>query len=296
MSKNAIGFNPGLRGDIIINTVAAKQFKKAHPDWNLFMGIHNRFKDMIPLFSKHPYIDYIFEWEGYDAKWPTANDIKTIQQIQPSIIFNPFAAHHEDRWFEKYHQSQEVCNVYGLEIPWASVDCQCVLNENFLRKNCRAEGAEDIIVFAPCGAAYAGYPNHKSYTPEQCAAIIDFVKNHLGYTIIQIGGPGDPYFEGAATLTNKTDGSDYGSYTEAVSLMLGAKGLITVDTGICWLASALNVPTVACYANAYYGEKYVSSIQPFNPNSLYLDAPTIKDIEMGRLLNTIELLFGKKKA
>ncbi len=264
--KTAIGFHSGLRGDIVLSTVAIRMFKQTHPDWRFILGVDSKYADMIPLFYQHPLVDSFHVYEG--GAWPSHADAAYLSQSRHNIVFHPMGEHPEQWWTKIPHQTCLICDSFGLPYPSDIKDCGCILNPWFATYS---QDRSNYIALAPVGAAYAGYPNNKSYSPDQIAKIVEYCKS-LGFKVLQIAGPTDSHFEGCERLPTGS------SYLDSVKAISGCKALVTIDTGINWVMSAYGFPVLACYANSYYGKEHVSAIQPINPRAIYLDAPQINDI------------------
>lgn len=252
----AIGFNLGQFGDLAMNIIAARSFKNQFPDSKLTFGISKKYSSCKDLFLYNPYIDDIHIYEGYD-EWPTKLDQEYLFYKKFDHIFNGMPQHTSNKWFENYHQTQEVCAMHGLH---TNVDLQINLNNYF---NYTKE--DKLITIAPFG----GYGQaHKSLSDKKIQDIINFCQL-LGYSVLQIGHESEP-----SILKNRF----IGNYVESVIQILKSKLFITVDTGLNWFMSGYKHPVLALYSNDYFG-KYLKNIQPINPNAQYLDADNLNNIE-----------------
>ena len=65
----------------------------------------------------------------------------------------------------------------------------------------------------------------------------------MGYKVIHLNGPNEP----DVPNTTKVNGS----YLDSVKNLLGTDLLVTCDTGIAWVASGYQHPTVGLYAWGY---------------------------------------------
>ncbi len=257
----AIGLTQGLRGDLVISTVAARAFKERFPDSKLVLGMHKDFADMAPLFFQHESFDNIHFYDGYD-NWPSEIDKEYLGKAKYDIVFNAMAPHLDNEWWRQRHQTEENCHMHYLPIP---KNIQCALNPWF-----SVPDNKKFVAFSPIGGFY-NYPNAKSLSLERAQEIVDFILD-AGLQVWQIGHKDEPRLEG---VTKKDL-----SYFDSVKNLLGCKAFITVDTGLCWLSSAYSFPTLGLYSNSYYSPQYIKNIQPIQPNAQYLDAPNVNNIDI----------------
>lgn len=264
MSKpiRAIGFMQGMRGDLIITTVAARAFKEQHPDARLTLGLHRQYEDMLPLFQGHAFYDDYHAWHAY-ADWPGGEDNLFLAKEQFDIVYHAMPNRsNEPNWWQTEHQCQSACSVYGLTPP---ANLQCSLTKWF-----DTPDYSSYIGFQPFGG-WQDWPNKKSFSLARAQAAVDLMLA-MGHKVLQFGGPDEPALVGATKFV--------GTYFESMKAMVGCKALLTVDTGRIWCASAYSVPTLGLYANGYYGRQFISSIQPINPNAIYLDEETVDQIPL----------------
>lgn len=268
----AIGFNLGLRGDIIMNSVAGRAFKRVSPDWHLTLGVYEKYADMLPLFYQHPYFDDFHVYSSYDG-WPGQFDRAYLSNAGYNKIFNAMPPHTHDLWWKTQHQTEEVCKMHGLPVP---ENTQCVLNPWFYSAlNKRPK----TIAFNFCGAFYAGYPNSKSYSPMMAAQIVLLCKLR-GYKVLVLGDPKEPEIAGAERFI--------GTFFDSVKTMLSCDAFIGVDSSLTWVASAYGFPTLACYNHQYYGKELIKNIQPINPQAIYLSGNGIDSISLDAIDKAID--------
>lgn len=272
--KTAIGFNLGQRGDIIMNTVAARAFKQMFPNTLLVLGVGPQYADMLPLFKNHPYFDAVHVYNSYDG-WPDNVDTEYIKRVKYDQVFNGMPMHTSDKWFDKYHQCQEVCAMHGLTIP-QDYSCELIkwFDDNSLIKD------KKFIAFCPF-AGYYNKGNDKKLSIEKAQSIVDIVRS-FDYEVVQLGGPDEPRLNKVHFL--------YSDYFNSVRNMLSCKAVIHTDTGLGWAASAYKFPALGLYSNAYYGHK-IKNIQPINPNAIYIDEINVNSIPQEELQQKIKLLL-----
>lgn len=257
-----LGFNGQQYGDLVMNTVAARSLKELYPKSELTLVVNKDYADIVPIFYNHPYIDKFYvthrNKDGFDEE-----DIKWVKQQKFDHVFNPMQDHsHESPWYRVRHQAQELCHMHGLPIP---KNIQCELIRWF-----EVPDNKKYVAFSPFPAFYAGIKNDKAYSIEKAQKIVDFIRS-LGLEVLQIGHPDEPQLKNV--LKPRL------SYFDCVKYILASKFWIGGDTGMCWLLSAYQFPVLACYSNRYYTKEFVKNIQPINANSIYLDAPSLNDID-----------------
>lgn len=268
----AIGFNLGLRGDIVMSTVATRSFKQLHPDSTLTLGVGPEFADMLPLFAQHPYFDDTHVYSTYD-NWPAPADLDYLKRAQYDLVFDGFPKHRDD-WFQHRHQYAEAAHMVGLPIP---DDITPTLTRWF-----KTEQWNDTIALA----AFAGYytPNNtKRLSFEQAQALVCELVGR-GYRVLQLGGADEPELENAFRL--KTD------YFGSVRSMLACRALIHTDTGMGHIAGAYNHPSVGLYGYAYYGEDKVHRIAPVHDRFVMVRESTVAEISVDSILHSLTMLLA----
>ena len=104
--------------------------------------------------------------------------------------------------------------------------------------------------------------------------------NKLGYKAIHLNGPDEPDIPGSVKL-NK-------DWLTSVAVVTRSKLLITGDTGMSWAASGFQHPTVGMYAWGYNPVAETSkNWQPINPNAIYLEAKTTKEIKPKKIIQAV---------
>jgi len=278
------GFNSLQFGDLVINTFAARVLKEKYPTSKLTFVINKDYKDIAPLFINHPHIDYI---KILDKGRDGFNDIdkKWIKSQDFDLVFNPMQDHnHSDPWFLKRHQAAEICFMHRLA---DEKECEKFDNKLYLNK------WFDIIPFTTKYIAFAPFPgfynknNDKTLTIEKAQKIVYYLIN-LGFGVLQVGG----LDELKLCQTLKIDRSDY--FT-SVKDMLACRFLICGDSGINWVASAYEFPTIGLYSNKYYGDKFIKNIQPINQNAEYLDTDNVNNIPDKEIFAAIDKMIEKTK-
>lgn len=269
--KRAIGFNAGMRGDIILGTVAARAFKEQYPDHRLTLGLHKQYEDMLPLFQGHPHFSDYHLWYEY-ANWPGGEDNLFLAKNQFDIVYHamPSRGAAEASWWRTESQPENVCAIYGLTPP---ANLQCCLTKWF-----DSPPNQKYVAFQPYGG-FQDWPNKKSFSVERGNEVVKIIKA-LGFKVLQIGGPGEPLLDGAEKRPL--------TYFESVKQIAGCRAFVTVDSGLNWVMSAYSTPTLGLYANGYYGRAHIKSIQPVNPNAIYLDEVLVNDIPLDQIAASLK--------
>lgn len=260
----AIGFQQGQFGDAVVSTVPARAFKQRNPGSTLTLGLNQRYADMAPLFA-HSDFDDIHVYEAYDG-WPSKRDNDYLVKSGYDHVFDAMPkrpGNSEANWWKWESQAENACSIYGLPYPIDGLQCK-------LTKWFDVPDYSGYIAFNYIGAFYAGYPNSKSYTPDQAQGIVKLIRK-MGYKVIILGDPKEPGLEDAEKREL--------SYFDSVKTLLGCRAFVGIDSGLTWLASAYSFPTLASYGSEYYGDR-VSAIQPVNPNARYLSAPKLSGISL----------------
>lgn len=267
-----IGFNAGQRGDLIMNTVACRAAKKQWPDCHLTLGIGKPFADMAPLFKRHPHIDAIHIWEGYDPL--TEGDKKYLEKENFDHVFNPMPQHKSANWFNEVKcQTEEVCKMHDLEPP---EDLSCHLEKWFEPVGI----GRNVVCINP-------WTSHgpKDMSQERWEDIVKFIKKK-GYEVAQLSGPNDKSITGAwRPSIGKT-------YFNSVNTLLSSKLLITLDGGLNWTSSAYKHPTLGLMGIHYQGQISSKSYQPINPNARYLEAAHANYIPLELIFQNIDEMLN----
>jgi ADP-heptose:LPS heptosyltransferase len=267
--KKAIGFNQGQYGDLCMNLVACRAFKRDFPKSKLVFGINKKFEDLKNIFLYNPLIDDIHIWDAYD-NWPSDQDKKYVVDKDFDFVFNPMPPHTTDLWYLKHHQTEEVCLMHGLNPP---NDLKINLNRYFQIENNKKFIALNLF------AETRG--REKTPNPQRALKISNFLQNK-GYKVFQIG------------LENQPQISEHrfvGSFFDTVKFVLSCDLLVTVDSAIAWIVSGYSFPTVGLYCNTYYPLAETSvNWRPINPNAVYIEEQKVDDIKLESIEEAIKLI------
>lgn len=269
-----LGGQAGQYGDIILNTVVAKAIKQKFPNSHYIYGISKKYWDIHELFLYHPHIDNLIQWEGYDD-FPTQRDIESINNIKPDIFLYPMASHPNNHcWYRLVNSlTESACIMQGFVPP---EDKSCYLNRYFDLYN----EYSNFVCISPFTSWKL-----KNISNEKWQRIINFICKN-GYKVIQIGAKEEFQFNNVIKLEL--------SYFESVKTMLSCKFLITLDTGMNWVASAYNHPVLALFGLHFPGIANAKIYQPLNKNGHYLESVLADDIAEELIFEKIKFLLNTK--
>lgn len=265
----AIGFNGGQFGDLAMNTVAVRAFKSIHPDAHFTFAIGSKYHDFRQFVDNHPLIDDVHVWEAYE-NWPSDNDKKFLEDGKFDLVFPVNNQHTRWDWYNHWHQTEEVCRIYGLPVP---------IN---LRVNL---GPYDGHVFGNgfkpyvCIAANSSMSD-KSIPQSLIDGIIAYV-NSKGFDVYHLGARCEAPLPGAKKLNLALYGS--------ASVLLGSRLLICGDTGMNWIASGYRHKVVGLYGYGHYPFASTSkNWQPINESAIYLERRVVEDIPLDEVIDAID--------
>jgi len=187
-------------------------------------------------------------------------------------------------WFKHMHQTQRVLVDYmGMALP--NQYRQIKLDRWF---DLPPGNALKWVALAPF-AGYESNPNNdKRLSVVQAEMIVQYLRERHECQVLFLGGNNEPHVGEEMTKCSS-------NYFEAMKQMLACRALIHTDTGAAWVASAYQHPQLGFYGHRYYGQEYVSAIQPVNPRGIYMDAPTVAELSMNRIYEGIDQLMEATK-
>lgn len=255
----AIGFNQGQYGDLCMNLIACRAFKRDHPNSQLYFGINKKYESLKYIFFNNDYVDHIHIWDQYDG-WPSQEDKQFLSTMNFDKVFNPMPKHTEELWHVNRHQTQEVCLMHGLKPP---EDLSIKLNKYFEVK--RNTNMVAVNLSAETRS------QDKTPSLEKSIEIVNLLTK-LGYKPVQIGLPDQPQIAEKRFI---------GEFFETIRFVLSCDFLITVDSAMAWISSGYQFPTLGLYSSAYYPMTYTSkNWQPINNNAIYLEDKKIDNISL----------------
>lgn len=268
----AIGFNQGQIGDLAINIVVCKAFKRKYPDSQLVFGINKKYESMSSVFYHNPYIDNIHIWDAYN-NWPSSKDIQYINDRRFDIVFNPMPVHKNNEWYKHMHHSQAICINHGIDPP---VDLQIELASWFdiyhEYHNCVA-----LTCFSSAGSV-------RDIPLFLANQIIDYIHS-LGLKTIQLGLTNHPKLN----TTYPPVGKDI---FEDVKIAKSCKFLLTTDTGMNWIMSGYCSKVIGLYSSSSYNYAApLANRTPINKNAIYLEGNNVTDISLDTIINAINQIL-----
>lgn len=280
--KKIVAFNQGQAGDLCINTVAARLFKKKYPDKILLMNIAKKYQELSRLFDPHPYIDNLFGWEGYDEVIEADVEMQKRYEESGEYEFWPRMPKQNPRFPYEIHQAHAVCTMNGFsdeDVELLEGNFQCELNEEVFGN---IFPAYEYLAFAPFAGWY-NQTNKKKLSIERAQEIADLICSR-GHKILQIGGRDEPELQGLNVFKVTAD------YFTSMKNILSCRGLVTTDTWCAWYASSYGYgfPTVGLYSTEDYPNDTIKNIQPINPNGQYLSANRANDIPLEEIAEAIK--------
>ena len=279
MKKIYFGIN-GQFGDIIIQEPTLRKVIEMNPDSDIWMGAYKKYFEILELYKNyHPNIKGFIEWEKYTTRyekdgsgnWPSENDKKKIEEINFDKMYEVSPIHKESDWVTKRHIVEELGNMYNIKIDNNKVN----LNKPEHQKSDVKTAAISLF------PSSWGWKGPRSISIEKIKYIVSFL-TQKGYKVLHLGGPGEPDIKGATKIK--------GSYIDSVKALLSTELLVTCDTGMSWIASAYNHPTIGLYSWAYNspdGGSWLKNWKPINPNASYLESKFADGINVYNILYEI---------
>jgi len=275
MPLRAIGFNAGQYGDIIISLVAARVFKSIYTNSHLTYGIAKKYSDISRFILRSPYVDDVHVWSGYD-NFPMSDDLNFLRSQNYDIVFNPMPNHIDPCWYNYRHICQEMCFMHGLPIP-------ADLNIDIPRHNSINEISSTRICVNTFGVTNS--PKKSLSIRNSRKLVLELHKR--GYETLQICPSNHPDI-GATKRVSLP-------YSEAVRFLETVEAIITIDSSLCWAASALNIPILGLYSSTYLPDlASVSAYQPAAGSFVGIEAPNINDIPVAKILESLFSLQNAK--
>lgn len=254
----ACGFLCGQFGDLVMGIVALKSFRRLYPDAHFTLSIGNRYAEIKPLFEQQKNINSIHIWDSYN-EWPNPNDKAYIKAENFDILYDGMAEHKDQNWYWKRHQTEELQKMMNLPII---EDRKIELKRWFNVPN-----NKDCVAIA----GFTSFGACKSLSVKKLINITNYIKCKR-YKVVQLGLETEPEIPNICRFI--------GSYFESVRQMLGCKLLVCADTGLAWVSSAYNYPTLGLYGYNFYPMCSTSkNWQPMNDNAVYLEADHAENIK-----------------
>ena len=277
MKKIYFGIN-GQFGDIIIQEPTLRKIIKLNPDAEIYIGAYKKYFEILDVYRNyHENIKGFIEWERYttryekngDGYWPSEKDKEIIEKIGFDKMYD-VSPINDSEYVKHRHITEQFGKMFGIEIDDKKVN----LNTP---KNIIKENKSVAISLFPSDWKTNGI---KSLRPEIVNSIVYFLKQK-GYTIYHLSGPGEPNVKNTIKIE--------GNYIESVYKLLQTEFLITCDTGMAWVASAYNHPTLGMWAWGINGHASTAdNWMPINPNATYMQARLANDINLYSIFDKIK--------
>jgi hypothetical protein len=270
----ALGFNQGQIGDLVMQVVLCKQFKRNHPNSHITFSVNKKYENCKDLFKKNKHIDEIKIWDGYDD-FPKETDIDFLKKKSKNYdyIFDPMSCHKDNQWYTKTHHIQAFSNNHGLgKIKDLKIDLEQWFDLNPKYKDC------------VCITAFSSAEGVRDIPKDFANKIIEHIHS-LGFKTIQLGLK-------THQRLNTTYGPIGGTVMEDVIVALSCKMLLTTDTGMNWIMSGYNQNVLGLYSNCSYPiPAPLYNRTPINPNGLYLEADRVENINLQMIKGYISKLL-----
>ena len=270
--KVCIGI-PGQYGDIMMQEPGLRQFIEDNPDTKIVLACAKKYQQILPLFENyHENIIGFRGWDSYVDDPPSQEDLLFLEQQEFDAMFPPTKPEHEDKdWLKHRHITTETSLMLGLKSEDTKINL--TIPENIVKEPKTA----CIHLFS------SKYPGGiRSISPEKQLLIVEYLKRS-GYKVYQISSPDQPHIKG--TIFPK------GTYYEACLRVLSSNLLVSVDSGMPWVASAYNHPTIALFSSGY--DPTVTTTRgwwPKNPNGIYFESYRAEDISIYKIQDAIDTL------
>ena len=254
-----------------------RKFIEDNPETKIVLAICDKYKDIQPLFyNYHENIVDFKVWQGYDD-WPTQSDLDYINEQGFDAMF-PFEKpyHEQDDWANYRHIVEETALMLGVEASTNKIELK--MPENVIKR----PNTVAVHLFSskwPRGT--------RSIDLKKQKLIVDYLIDK-GYDVMQVSAPHQPQIEG--TIIKQ------GSYYDACIKVLSCDFLVSCDSGMAWVASAYDHPTVGLFSSNY--NTLVSTTKnwwPVNPNAVYLEAPIASTIQDDKIFEAIDQIIEKTK-
>ena len=278
------GMSAHRYGDLFMNLPAWRTVKRFDPDAHVTFFINGNYRSAAPLFLDQPDIDRIHithspvgDLDEVDLKWVKDQGFKRFYSLM--------ADHDHSRpWhLSGRNQPQEVMYMHGIPIPDDETG-KLSLHRWFEP----TKGFEKYVALQAFAGSYDA-ANTKMLSIEKAQEIVNLILAR-GYSVLQLGIPSEPKLEGTIRVDNDFFG--------AVKDLLGCRMLVTTDSGFNWAASCYDHPVLGVYSHEYYdmspygGENRVHTIQPINPNAIYLSERRVNDISLESIDKSLSQLLS----
>jgi hypothetical protein len=273
--KVCIGM-PGQYGDILMQEPGLRKFIEDNPDTKIVLAMAKKYEQVMPLFyDYHENIVDYKSWEAYVDDWPSDSDLEYIREQQFDAMFPPCKPVHEHNDWAKYrHITIETAHMLGLSADDTKI------NLKLPKEVIKEPKTASIHMFS------SKWPGGiRSISAQKQKLIVDYIKSK-GYKVYQISSPNQPHIPGTEFPK--------GTYYDACVRVLSTDFLVSCDSGMPWVSSACNLPTLALFSYGY--DPHVTTTQnwwPTNPNGIYHEAYRANDISIYKIQDSIDKLIRR---
>ena len=267
----------GQYGDIVMQEPALRKFIKDNPNTKIVLAVSEPYKQILPLYENyHENIVEFKVFEGY-GHWPSPSDLQYIKDQNFDAMFPPdIPLHAQNDWANYRHIVSETALMIG---------CDCDTNNiqlNMPEKVNKEPNTVAVHLFSskwPYGV--------RSIAIEKQQAIVKYLLEK-GYKVYQLSAPHQPQIEGTVIKQ--------GTYYDACIRMLSTDFLVSCDSGMPWVSSAYEHPTVGLFSSNY--NNLVTTTKnwwPVNLNASYLEAGSANDINNDLIFKAIDKMIERTK-
>ena len=263
----------GQYGDIVMQEPGLRKFIKDNPDTKIVLAVSKKYEQILPLFENyHENIIGFKAFEGY-GDWPTSADKEYLKGEEFDALFPPdIPLHDQADWANYRHITTETAQMIGVDSD--TTDIQMPMPKDVVKE----PNSVAVHLFS------SKWPGCiRSISVEKQKIIVDYLLQK-GYKVYQVSAPHQPQIEGTEI--------NHGTYYDACVRVLSSDFLVSCDSGMPWVASAHNHPTLGLFSYNY--NSLVSTTknwQPVNPNASYLEGPTANDIDNTKIFKEIDKLI-----
>ncbi len=262
-----IGTCHGQYGDLFLQLPFVEYLRKLYPNSYYIANVNKKYQQVIPILKHCPYIDSFYISDEYE-NFPGVKDKIYLKSQKFDLVLPAMPKHKNDRWFEKFHQTKEIFDMFGYKSSKEKYQINIPIKPKQKEKR--------LITFAPF-AGYYNQNNNKKLSTEKAQEIVNGLISE-GYKVLQIGGWDEPKLVGTFQINS--------SYSESFQNVIESELFLGTDTGLMWAASGVKQKCLGLYSNQDYG-KYIKNIQPVNPNGCYLNARNVNEIPTELILDTV---------
>ncbi len=256
----------GQIGDIVMFTATARRLKELYPNSELTVAVGRPYEAAGRLVAGLPYVDRVFVTQNYferltpalfqpwERGWPVdlRGDDEVAEERRHHLILPTRPRPRRERWWETRHQVAETAEMVGVPGP---IDL-------------RTEVAIPLDTRTPdLARGKVVLHNDPRIDPRKAwswEAVRELARALGPGQLALLGAPG-PEVPGTVDLRGRT------TLAEAAAAIRASHCFVGIDSGLMWIAGALQSRTVGLYGTEYLPKP--EAVQPVNPNAIYLNSP-----------------------